>query len=55
MRPYAELGMQHVQLSLVMEEPARFVQDVVAREIVPRLREIVGHVFLLTSPRHGRA
>jgi hypothetical protein len=25
------------------------------REIVPRLREIVGHVFLLTSPRHGRA
>jgi F420-dependent oxidoreductase-like protein len=40
MRQYAEIGMQHVQLSLVMEEPARFVQDVVGPQIVPRLREL---------------
>jgi len=40
MRQYAELGMQHVQLSLVMEEPARFVQDVVGPKLVPRLKEL---------------
>jgi F420-dependent oxidoreductase-like protein len=40
MRQYAELGMQHVQLSLVTDEPARFLEEVVGPEIVPRLREL---------------
>ena len=36
MAPLAALGMQHVQLSLVTDEPARLVSDKIA-EIVPRL------------------
>jgi F420-dependent oxidoreductase-like protein len=40
MRQYAELGMQHVQLSLVTDEPARFLEEVVGPEILPRLREL---------------
>jgi len=40
MRAYAAIGMQHVQLSLLTDEPARFMEDVVGPEIVPRLREL---------------
>jgi F420-dependent oxidoreductase-like protein len=40
MRQYAQLGMQHVQLSLVTDEPARYLEDVVGPQIVPRLREL---------------
>jgi F420-dependent oxidoreductase-like protein len=40
MRGYAAIGMQHVQLSLLTDEPARFMEDVVGPEIVPRLREL---------------
>jgi F420-dependent oxidoreductase-like protein len=39
MEPYAKLGMQHVQVSLLGDEPAQVVERVVA-EIVPRLAEL---------------
>jgi F420-dependent oxidoreductase-like protein len=39
LRPYAELGMQHVQVSLLGEEPARLVERL-GREVVPRLAEL---------------
>ena len=40
MRKYAEVGIQHVQLSLVTDEPAKLTEELVARELVPRLREL---------------
>jgi alkanesulfonate monooxygenase SsuD/methylene tetrahydromethanopterin reductase-like flavin-dependent oxidoreductase (luciferase family) len=39
MAPYAKLGMQHVQLSLLTPEPARLVDGLVSR-IAPRLAEL---------------
>ncbi|HEY6960882.1 MAG TPA: LLM class F420-dependent oxidoreductase [Gaiellaceae bacterium] len=39
MAPYANLGMEHVQISLVTEEPARLLERVVA-PAVPRLAEL---------------
>jgi F420-dependent oxidoreductase-like protein len=39
MRPYAKLGMSHVQVGLLTEEPARLVQTKIA-ELVPRLAEL---------------
>jgi F420-dependent oxidoreductase-like protein len=38
-RPYAELGFEHLQVSLVSDEPAQLVERVVSR-IVPRLAEL---------------
>ncbi len=39
MTPYAKLGVEHVQLSLLGDQPARVVERVVSR-IVPRLQEL---------------
>jgi F420-dependent oxidoreductase-like protein len=39
MRPYAALGFEHVQVSLLGDEPAQLVERVVA-QIVPRLAEL---------------
>jgi F420-dependent oxidoreductase-like protein len=40
MRRYAEIGIQQVQLSLITDEPAKLTETLVARELVPRLREL---------------
>jgi F420-dependent oxidoreductase-like protein len=39
LRPYAKLGMTHVQVGLLTEEPAQLVQTKIAR-LVPRLAEL---------------
>jgi F420-dependent oxidoreductase-like protein len=39
MEPYAKLGFEHVQVSLLTDEPARLVETSIA-EIVPRLAEL---------------
>ena len=39
MVPYAQLGMEHVQISLLGGEPARLVEDVIS-QLVPRLAEL---------------
>ena len=39
MAPYARLGMEHVQISLLGPEPARLVADVISK-LVPRLAEL---------------
>jgi len=38
MKEYAALGMEHVQVSLLTDEPARFVESTIAK-LVPRLAE----------------
>ena len=39
MEEYAGLGMEHVQVALLTDEPARFVESAVAK-LVPRLAEL---------------
>jgi F420-dependent oxidoreductase-like protein len=39
MKEYADLGMEHVQLSLLTDEPARLVENTIAK-LVPRLAEL---------------
>jgi F420-dependent oxidoreductase-like protein len=39
MASYAAIGMEHVQISLLTDEPARFVETTIA-ELVPRLAEL---------------
>jgi F420-dependent oxidoreductase-like protein len=40
MRKYAAVGIEHMQLSLVTDEPAKLTEEVIARELVPRLQEL---------------
>jgi F420-dependent oxidoreductase-like protein len=39
MAPYAQLGMEHVQIALLGPEPARLVEDVIS-QLVPRVAEL---------------